>query len=146
MRGDACATRSSASATGTRASRSPWWRNSSRRRRVPDTKPVQYRIIDRSAAGNGDERQHVVEALFATPARIEPKYFYDELGCALYGAICMLPEYYPTRTEVALFREHRSEIAEAIGHGRQFVDLGAGDCCKAQSWLPFVNAARYIAV
>jgi dimethylhistidine N-methyltransferase len=113
---------------------------------MPDAKPVQYRIVDRSTPANGDERARVIEALFETPARIEPKYFYDELGCALYGAICRLPEYYPTRTEAAVFREHRSEIADAIGKGRQFVDLGAGDCCKAQSWLAFVSPARYIAV
>jgi dimethylhistidine N-methyltransferase len=113
---------------------------------VPDAKPIQYRIVDRTAGASGDERAQVVAALLESPARIAPKYFYDELGCALYGAICRLPEYYPTRTEVALFREHRSEIAQALGQGRQFVDLGAGDCCKAQSWLPFVNAARYIAV
>jgi len=113
---------------------------------VPDGKPAPYRILDRSAGANGDERAQVVEGLLATPARIAPRYFYDELGCALYGAICQLPEYYPTRTEIALFREHRSEIADAIGKGGQFVDLGAGDCCKAQSWLPFVSPARYIAV
>jgi dimethylhistidine N-methyltransferase len=82
----------------------------------------------------------------AACARIAPKYFYDELGCALYGAICRLPEYYPTRTEIAIFREHRDEIAEALGKRHQFVDLGAGDCCKAEGWLPFVAPARYIAV
>jgi dimethylhistidine N-methyltransferase len=113
---------------------------------VPDAKPVQYRIVERVLSGAGDERAQVVAALLATPASIAPKYFYDELGCALYGAICQLPEYYPTRTEAALFREHRSEIADAVGRGRQFVDLGAGDCCKAQSWLPFLDVARYIAV
>jgi dimethylhistidine N-methyltransferase len=113
---------------------------------VPDAKPVQYRIVDRATGGNAGEREAVVAALMEAPARIAPKYFYDELGCALYGAICRLPEYYPTRTEVALFREHRNEIAEAAGKGRQFVDLGAGDCCKAQAWLPFVMPARYIAV
>ena len=106
---------------------------------MPDAKPIQYRIVDRTTGAKGDEREHVIEALLGTPARISPKYFYDELGCALYGAICRLPEYYPTRTEVALFREHRDEIAQALGQGRQFVDLGAGDCCKAQSWLAFVN-------
>ncbi|HEX3061493.1 MAG TPA: L-histidine N(alpha)-methyltransferase [Usitatibacter sp.] len=113
---------------------------------MPDTKPMQYRIVDRTGPGRGGERERVVAALMATPAAIEPRYFYDELGCALYGAICRLPEYYPTRTETALFQEHRGEIAEALGMGRQFVDLGAGDCCKAQSWLPFVAPARYIAV
>ena len=33
-----------------------------------------------------------------------------------------------------------------MGRGRQFVDLGAGDCCKALAWLPYVEPARYIAV
>jgi L-histidine N-alpha-methyltransferase len=113
---------------------------------VPDAKPIQYRIVERHAPDPGDERRQVIEALMAHPANIAPKYFYDDLGCALYGAICRLPEYYPTRTEAAIFRDHRIDIAEAIGRGKQFVDLGAGDCCKAQAWLPFISPARYIAV
>ena len=114
---------------------------------MPDAKPIQYRILDRSSAEErGAERARVIAALLDTPARIAPRYFYDDLGCALYGAICRLPEYYPTRTEVELFREHRSDIAEAVGQGRQFVDLGAGDCCKALAWMPFLAPARYIAV
>jgi dimethylhistidine N-methyltransferase len=103
-------------------------------------------VIDRTAPDRGGERERVVAGLMASPAVIEPRYFYDDLGCALYGAICRLPEYYPTRTETALFREHREDIAKAVGMGKQFVDLGAGDCCKAQSWLPFVAPARYLAV
>jgi dimethylhistidine N-methyltransferase len=104
------------------------------------------RIFSRIATDPSTEREDLVRGLMASPASISPKYFYDALGCAIYGAICQLPEYYPTRTEVALFREHRAAIAGALGSGRQFVDLGAGDCCKAQSWLPFVNPSRYIAV
>src|SRR3954467_14025153 len=107
---------------------------------------MQYAIVDRLEGGGPDERETALAALGATPASVEPKYFYDELGCALYGAICQLPEYYPTRTETAIFRDHRLEIAAAMGQGRQLVDLGAGDCCKAQAWLPFVSPARYIAV
>ena len=82
------------------------------------------------------------------PPRVDsaPKYFYDALGCALFGAICELPEYYPTRTERAIFSEHRDAIADAVGQGKQFVDLGAGDCCKALAWLPFLAPARYVAV
>jgi dimethylhistidine N-methyltransferase len=112
---------------------------------LPDAKPVQYRVVERPGPVR-DERAAVVAALRATPPSIAPRYFYDELGCALYGAICQLPEYYPTRTEIALFREHRAEIAAALGSARQFVDLGAGDGAKAQGWLPFVAPARYIAV
>jgi dimethylhistidine N-methyltransferase len=113
---------------------------------VPDSKAIQYRIVDRSSGADASEREAVVAALLASPAVIAPKYFYDDLGCALYGAICRLPEYYPTRTEIALFREHRQEIADAVGRERQFVDLGAGDCCKGQAWLPFLSPARYVAV
>ncbi len=104
------------------------------------------RIVDRLTTDAERERRDLVEGLLAPQARISPKYFYDEMGCALYGAICRLAEYYPTRTEVALFQAHRGEIAEAIGPGRQFVDLGAGDCCKAQGWIPIVQPSRYVAV
>jgi dimethylhistidine N-methyltransferase len=107
---------------------------------------MQYRIVRRFEEDAAAERDAVVAALLATPASISPKYFYDELGCALYGAICRLPEYYPTRTEVAIFQDNRAPIAEALGVGMQFVDLGAGDCCKALGWLPFLAPSRYVAV
>jgi dimethylhistidine N-methyltransferase len=113
---------------------------------MPDASRTGYRILDRSRHDPAAEREAVVAGLLARPARIAPKYFYDELGCALYGAICKLPEYYPTRTEIALFQAHRAEVAEAVGRGRQLVDLGSGDCCKAESWMPFLEPVRYIAV
>lgn len=103
-------------------------------------------LIDRLAFDPEAERRELVQGLLRDPARLSPKYFYDELGCALYGAICRLPEYYPTRTEVDLFQASRLEMAAAIGPGRQFVDLGAGDCCKAKGWLPFLAPSRYVAV
>ena len=113
---------------------------------MPDAKHVQYRIVERFAPDRDGEAGRVAAALLATPASIAPKYFYDELGCALYSAICRLPEYYPTRTEAAIFRDYRNEISTAIGRGKQFVDLGAGDCCKGQSWMPFAAPVRYVAV
>jgi len=105
-----------------------------------------HRLIRRLQRDPDSERRALIAGLRATPAAIPPKYFYDPLGCALYGAICALPEYYPTRTERAIFAAHRDEIAAAVGRGRQFVDLGAGDCGKAESWLPFVAPTRYVAV
>lgn len=103
-------------------------------------------IVDRIHANRAEERRVLVASLMADPASIAPKYFYDELGCALYGAICRLPEYYPTRTEAELFQARRREIAAAAGTGRQFVDLGAGDCGKARQWMPFLLPSRYVAV
>ncbi|MBL8518124.1 MAG: L-histidine N(alpha)-methyltransferase [Betaproteobacteria bacterium] len=103
-------------------------------------------VLNRTHHDDQAERLKVVTGLLAPEASLPPKYFYDELGCALYGAICQLPEYYPTRTELAIFQSRRAEIADAMGAGRQFVDLGAGDCCKAESWLPFLSPSRYVAV
>lgn len=105
-----------------------------------------YRIVDQLKIDEIAERARLIQGLRATPATIEPKYFYDELGCAIYAAICQLDEYYPTRTERAIFQANRSEIAQAMGKVDTFVDVGAGDCCKALSWLPFIEPARYLAV
>ena len=104
------------------------------------------RIIDRLHRDALAERSALVASLRARPAAIAPKYFYDPLGAALYGAICELPEYYPTRTEHAIFEANRVAIAEAIGTGTQFIDLGAGDGVKAEGWFPFIVPVRYVAL
>jgi len=106
------------------------------------------RLIDRSNAHAelDDERAALVAGLFAVPAVISPKYFYDDIGCTLFEAICSLPEYYPTRTERAILTTHRDAIVRAVGTGRQVVDLGAGDCAKAALLLPALHARRYVAV
>ena len=105
-----------------------------------------YRVVHRLHRDSNAELQALVAGLRAKPASIPPKYFYDPLGCALYGAICELPTYYLTRTEHAIFVAFRAEIAQAIGSGCQFIDLGAGDSRKGEAWLSLIGAARYIAV
>lgn len=107
---------------------------------------TSYRIVERLVRDPDAERAALSSGLQAPAAAIPPRYFYDALGCALFGAICELPEYYPTRTERAIFSEYRDEIADAIGQGHQFVDLGAGNCGKALAWLPLLAPRRYLAV
>src|SRR6201987_948389 len=92
------------------------------------------------------DRPELIAGLLADPARIAPKYLYDALGCALFEAICELPEYYLTRTERAIFAAHRETIAAVVGQHRQFVDLGAGDGRKGESWLAALRPRRFIAV
>lgn len=104
------------------------------------------RIADRLVTDVTAERRALVASLAARPASIAPKYFYDALGCALFAAICELDEYYPTRTERAIFQAHRAVIAGAVGVGTQLVDLGAGDGAKAMALLPALKPERYIAV
>lgn len=107
---------------------------------------ARHRILNRLPDSENEEKQQLIDGLRGSPAVLSPKYFYDELGCALYGAICQLPEYYPTRTEASIFAESRDAIAGALGTGRQFVDLGAGDCAKGRAWIPFLKPSRYVAV
>lgn len=103
-------------------------------------------ITYRSSFNAELERQSLVAGLLAPNAAISPKYFYDELGCLLYLAICRLPEYYLTRTEASIFTQNREAITGAVGTGRQLVDLGAGDCRKAAEWFHFLKPSRYFAV
>ena len=84
--------------------------------------------------------------LLAPAASIAPKFFYDALGSTLYNAIVLTPEYYPTRTEAAIFEKFRTEIAAVIGTGKQFVDLGSGDSVKAEKWFALLKPSRYVAV
>ena len=104
------------------------------------------RLLHRLQDDSARERRALVEGLRAREPWIAPKYFYDSVGCALFEAICELPEYYPTRTERAIFAGRRTDIVAAVGTGSQLVDLGAGDCAKALEWMPFLAPSRYVAV
>ena len=56
--------------------------------------------------------EDVRRGLTATPKVLQPHYFYDALGSALFNAICELPEYYVTRAETEILTQHAAEIAE----------------------------------
>ncbi|PIF08602.1 L-histidine N(alpha)-methyltransferase [Janthinobacterium sp. 13] len=88
----------------------------------------------------------ISSGLLAHQAWTSPKYLYDALGSKLFEAICALPEYYPTRTEAAIFARHGAEIAHAVGPGSTLIDLGAGNCAKAASLFPLLHPAQYVAV
>ena len=75
------------------------------------------------------------EGLRRAQKEISCKYFYDAEGSALFDAICALPEYYQTRTEVALLRRHAAEIAGLIGARAEIVEFGAGSARKVRILL-----------
>ena len=88
--------------------------------------------------------------LVAQPASVPPKFFYDALGSRLFDAITELAEYYPTRTEAAILRNHGPAIAAAArahaGAAPALVDLGAGNCAKAAGLFGALQPRRYVAV
>jgi dimethylhistidine N-methyltransferase len=93
-----------------------------------------------------ERRQELAAGLLQAPASIAPKFFYDAQGCALYGAICELQEYYPPRAEAAIFDRYQAEIAGVLPRQAQFVDLGCGDGMKARRWIAALQVRRYIGV
>ncbi len=101
---------------------------------------------DRPRATNAHVADELHAGLQAPDAWISPKFLYDALGSKLFEAICELPEYYPTRTEAAIFARHGAEIARVAGLGATLVDLGAGNCAKAAALFPLLNPAQYVAV
>jgi L-histidine N-alpha-methyltransferase len=76
--------------------------------------------------------EDVRSGLTATPKRLLPKYFYDELGSALFEAITALPEYYLTRAETEILRDRSPEIVEAAGGPIELVELGSGSAIKTR--------------
>ncbi len=110
---------------------------------LPDAAP-QAMPFDPSP--DAAERTAIIAGLSAPAASLSPKYFYDPLGSHLFEAITELPEYYPTRTERAIFTQHATAIAAAAGTGRTLIDLGAGNCEKAASLFATLLPARYVAI
>jgi dimethylhistidine N-methyltransferase len=67
------------------------------------------------------------------PAKWLPcKYFYDSTGSALFERICALPEYYLTRAETAVLREHAQALVAQCPAPLALVELGSGSARKTR--------------
>lgn len=90
------------------------------------------------------------EGLAANEASVAPKFFYNLLGSRLFEAITALDEYYPTRTEAGIFNASHGEIAQTLADAGLkhpcLIDLGAGNCAKAQALIPHLQPRQYVPV
>ena len=94
-----------------------------------------------------ETRAEILAGLQARPKRLPPKYFYDAQGSALFDAICDQPEYYPTRTELAIMQAHAPDMADALGAGVMVVELGSGSSVKIRLLLDALkNPCAYVPV
>src|ERR1700684_111005 len=66
------------------------------------------------------------------PMSLSPKYFYDDLGSALFEGITRLPEYYVTRVERDLLATYGREIVAAFEGPLELVELGSGSALKTR--------------
>jgi dimethylhistidine N-methyltransferase len=88
----------------------------------------------------------VIDDLSQTPKRLSPKYFYDATGSELFEQITVLPEYYPTRTELGILRDRGGEISAIIPKGAALVEFGAGATTKVRRLLNQCAFSAYVPV
>lgn len=76
--------------------------------------------------------QDVAQGLSAESKRLPSKYFYDEVGSALFDAITRLPEYYLTNAEAAILRDWGWQIVRLLDAPVDFLELGSGSAVKTR--------------
>jgi len=77
----------------------------------------------------------VVEGLSGPHKSLPCRFLYDARGSELFEDITRLPEYYPTRVEIALLEAHVEEIVQGFGEGGALVEFGSGSSRKTEILL-----------
>jgi len=91
-------------------------------------------------------RADVLAGLASRPRAIPARWFYDRRGSELFEAITELPEYYPTRTEIAILERACPEVATLVGPGRAVVEFGSGSSTKTPILLRATAPSAYLPV
>jgi dimethylhistidine N-methyltransferase len=109
------------------------------------TERGEFRLFDRKPSST-DAILELIEGLTARPKHVPAKYFYDERGSKLFEAITELPEYYLTRTELALFDAIGPDLARTIGEHACVVEYGSGSSLKIRKLLKALDPEAYVPV
>lgn len=88
----------------------------------------------------------VLAGLSSPQKTLSPKYFYDARGCELFDAICRLPEYYPTRTEMAMMQAYAPEMAKRLGPDSMLIEYGSGTSRKTRVLIAALRPAVYVPI
>jgi dimethylhistidine N-methyltransferase len=83
-------------------------------------------VHEAAAAFAADVRHYLTQH----PRQLPSRYLYDALGSALFDAICELPWYPITRSEMRLLRNHASALLGGAESPDRLVELGAGNGSK----------------
>jgi len=113
-------------------------------RLAEDRRPPRKKAMPESDAAF---LKSVRDGLSGDKKRLQSKYFYDAEGSRLFDAICETPEYYPTRTEIALLKKIAPELSTKIAPGTALVEFGAGSETKAEILFHATpNIAAYVPI
>ena len=94
-----------------------------------------------------DFRAAVLTGLSQPQKALPSKFFYDAGGSVLFDAITTLDEYYPTRTEIALLREHAADMKALTEPGGQLIEFGSASSAKIRILFEtFSDLAAYVAI
>ena len=89
----------------------------------------------------------VLAGLRTRPRWLPARLLYDARGAELFEQICELPEYYPTRNELALLRASLPAIARAAGPRVRVVEPGSGPAIKTRLLLQaLAEPAGYVPI
>lgn len=102
-------------------------------------------MFDRSPA-QPNMAAEVLHGLRQPRKAIPAKYFYDAAGSRLFDAITRLPEYYLTRTEIAILRANSAAIARRVAARGCLVEYGSGSSAKVRLLLDACRPAAYVPV
>ncbi|MEM8788455.1 MAG: L-histidine N(alpha)-methyltransferase [Pseudomonadota bacterium] len=97
--------------------------------------------MDRPTVTNPDLLQAALKGLQARPKRMNPKWFYDAQGSALFERITTLEAYYPTRVETGILRAEVAALAAHVPAGAALVELGSGASVKTRILLDHLPAS-----
>ncbi|GIV62592.1 MAG: dimethylhistidine N-methyltransferase [Rhodothermaceae bacterium] len=94
-----------------------------------------------------DTQAEVLDGLRQPQKTLPSKYFYDERGSLLFDEITRLPEYYLTRTELAIMTRYVAEMAACLGPRCLLVEYGSGSSLKTRILLDHLpDVAAYVPV
>ena len=102
-----------------------------------------FRDVDPEADRFHDD---VIAGLSRPQKALPPKYFYDAQGCALFEAICGLPEYYLTRAELELMETRVGEMARHIGPRCALIEYGSGSARKTRILMDAIGPVAYVPI
>ena len=73
-------------------------------------------MLEESLLGKNNQQQPLLPSAIMS----------DDVGLQIWSEITHAPEYYQTRVEIDLLKQHGAEIAQNIPSGCTVIDLGSG--------------------
>ncbi|MFN3625588.1 MAG: L-histidine N(alpha)-methyltransferase [Hyphomicrobium sp.] len=95
---------------------------------------AETRAMD-AAIAESEFASALIDGLSARSKSIPCRFFYDAEGSRLFERITELPEYYPTRTETGILRDHAHDLARLAPPGAVLIEFGSGSSTKTELLL-----------